>query len=134
MPFVTNLIVMKLAKPGRAKWRLIEPLRYRDKVTGEEWTVPAGEETDFASVPRIPLAFLLAGDTAHEPAALHDRLYRTGEVSRKRADELFLQAMKEQREPGWRSQIMYGAVRIFGGGYYKEQEIKRAAQEDIYVG
>lgn len=134
MPFLTPLIVMKLPQPGRARWRHVEPLRYRDPVTGEEWEVPAGEETDLASVPRVPLAFLLAGDTAHEPSALHDHLYRTGKVNRKRADALFLQAMKEQDEPGWRSYVMYGAVRIFGGGFYKEQETKRAAQEEIYVG
>jgi len=47
----------------------------------------AGLETDFASVPRLPLAYLIAGNTAHKAAVIHDYLYRSTHhpVTRKRA-------------------------------------------------
>ena len=40
--------------------------------------VPSGYVTDFASVPRLPLVFLVMGDTAHEAAGLHDYVCRGG--------------------------------------------------------
>jgi hypothetical protein len=80
-------------------------------------TVPAGYVTDFASVPRLPLAYLLAGNTAHKSAVLHDYLYARGR-GRKFADKVFLGAMEAEGIPGWRRRLMYAAVRLFGRGAY----------------
>ena len=88
---------------------------------GCEITVPEGFSNDFASVPRIPLAFWLAGDTAHRSGVVHDYLYSV-KAPRNLADEVFMACMKAEGVPGWRRSLMYAAVRAFGGGYYQDRE------------
>lgn len=62
----------------------------------ERVEVPAGFETDFASVPRWPVVFTLLGERIYAAAVLHDWLYRTGQVSRREADALFYRAMRAE--------------------------------------
>lgn len=118
MPFLTNLNVSLLrgqVKDGRQLWRVEATLFYRSEVAKQMIIVPRGFETDFSSVPRLPLAYLLAGDTAHEAAVVHDFLYVTKPVSKKIADNVFLEAMKESGVSWWRRQLMWAAVAAFGG-------------------
>lgn len=88
-------------------------------------TVPVGFVTDFASVPRLPLTYLIAGNTGHWAATVHDLLYRWGVVSRKDADIVFKEALNvklEQKNLGKlsyfggsiRTLSMYSMVRTFG--------------------
>ncbi len=95
-------------------WRLDAPFRLDTGAGIVE--VPAGFVTDFASVPRLPLVFLLTGDTAHAPAVVHDWLYRTQTTSRAFADAVFREAMGvgPRAEPAWRRWIMWAALRAFG--------------------
>lgn len=98
------------------KWKLLAPLRYQSDIAGAI-TVPSGFETDFASVPRIPLLFLLFGDEAHQAAVVHDYLYRYAVVERKVADQVFREAMSISGV-SWKRYPMYWGVRIFGGMCY----------------
>lgn len=100
-------------------WKLVSDFVFKSDKCIAPIVVPAGFVTDFASVPRLPLAYLLAGDCAHEAAVIHDYLYRTGKADRKTADEIFLEAMGAQGIPAWRRYGMYWAVRLFGGSSYK---------------
>lgn len=93
-----------------AIWRLTARLEYEDE--RYHVMVPAGFETDFASVPRLPLAYLLAGDTAHEAAVIHDYLYRTNGISRSEIDALFYTVILETGEPLWRAWLMWCGVRV----------------------
>lgn len=104
-------------------WRLLEALEYQSDRHEFGFVVPAGFVTDFASVPRLPLAYLLAGDTAHAPAALHDWLYGRGDarIDRAAADRLFVEAMAAIHVPRWRRALMYWAVRIFGYSAWRER-------------
>jgi len=70
------LSTLQVARLPDGQWRLLAPLRYQSAVLGTLIEVPTGFLTDFASVPRLPLAYLLAGDTAHEAAVIHDFLYQ----------------------------------------------------------
>ena len=106
---------------GRTVYRLETPLVYID---GERViTVPAGFETDLASVPRVPIAYLAWGDRAHREAVLHDYLYSIDAVPdlpRAECDELFRQAMISRGNP-WRIyQPMYWGVRLGGWTGYKK--------------
>jgi len=113
--FLSKLIVEKLEGPGkRDLWRLAASLRYQSDLMQQHITVPKKFLTDFASVPRLPLIYLLAGDTAHEAAVLHDYLYQTGIVPRRLADAIFYEAMRVIGEPRWRAWLMYRAVRAAG--------------------
>ena len=76
---------------------------------GQVINVPAGFVTDFASVPRfLPIMYALCGNKVHEAAVIHDYLYRMTNISRKRCDWIFDDAMKAEKQPAWRRWIMVG--------------------------
>ena len=114
---VTALEVRKLGpcQQGRQTWKLLQPLVYQSDKLGRHVTVPAGFVTDYASVPRLPFAFWLAGDTAHEAAVVHDWLYTSHEVDRATADAVFAEAMRVS-DPRAPAGLMWLAVRVAGGG------------------
>ncbi len=100
---------------GRARWLLLEPLRYRSDLLGRVIEVPAGYETDFASVPRLPLAYLLAGDTGHAAAVIHDYLVDTmvtDAASWDMAADVFREALRDEGLPSWRVGLMATGVRM----------------------
>ena len=108
---------------GRGMWEVIKPLVYESDCAGETFTVPVGFRTDFASVLRLPVIYLLFGDKAHAPATLHDFLYTSKIVSRKVADEVFYEAMKAgTRLSLLERSMMWAAVRVFGGTHYGNNE------------
>ena len=79
--------------------------------------VPLGFRCDFASVPRLPIVFVLWGDRAHRAAVVHDYLYRTNpslELTRKQADIIFRDAMICTGAPWKVYWPMYLAVRAAG--------------------
>lgn len=115
--FLTDLVV---THDHNGKWVLSSPLAYRSDVAGQVIVVPFGFSTDFASVPRIPLAYLLFGGVVTEPAVIHDYLYTTGEISRRLADSVFLEAMEAIGIPAWRRWPMWAAVRLAGGVFYRK--------------
>ncbi|KRB83505.1 DUF1353 domain-containing protein [Noviherbaspirillum sp. Root189] len=69
-------------------------IEYELDVAKQTFTAPESFRTDLASVPRLPLAYMLFGGVADEAALVHDYLYTTRLVSRKIADEVFAETMK----------------------------------------
>lgn len=65
---------LRLWGPGR--WVLLRDFPYRSDLMGRVLTVPEGFITDLASVPRLPLAYLIAGSRFPAPAVVHDYLYQ----------------------------------------------------------
>lgn len=118
--FITTLQAEKLRADGsadrRGTWRLLAALAYRSDLLDEVVVVPRGFRTDFASVPRLPVAYLLTANCGHEAAVLHDWAYTTHFVTRAKADALFAEALKVGGEPAWRRGLMWAGVRIGGWG------------------
>lgn len=88
-------------------------------------TVPAGFVTDYASIPRFLWRIAPPSTGRHVwPAVLHDFLYRCAQerVTRKFADEVFLDAMKASRVSLWKRQAIYRAVRMFGGSSFAQRD------------
>lgn len=112
--FLSTLRMELVNDHDKDRFVLLAPLVYLSAVIGGEVVVPAGEKTNLASVPRLPLAYLLAGDTARYPAVVHDYLYSCRDVSRSKADAVFLEAMKVVGVPWWRRGLMWAAVRAGG--------------------
>jgi len=108
------LSTLQVAKLPDGQWRLLAPLRYQSRVLGALIEVPTGFLSDLASVPRLPLAYLLAGDTAHEAAVVHDWLYQNRISTRAQADAVLDEAMAVTGEPRWRRRLMWSAVRTGG--------------------
>lgn len=79
--------------------------------------IPAGFETDLASVPRILWSWIPPTGKYLRAAVVHDYLYCVQTVSKAEADAIF-KAMSRFFGVGWmRAQLMYIAVRI--GGRYR---------------
>jgi hypothetical protein len=110
---LTSTKVREASSHGRAAWKLLTELAYHSRVHGI-FVVPAGFVTDYASVPRVPFAFWLTGDTAHASAVVHDYLVRTQyaqcRMSWAQCTEVFSEAMKDEGVPAWRRIIMAWAV------------------------
>jgi hypothetical protein len=119
--FLTELTTTKVKEAGdtgRARWKLLCELAYNSQIHGLI-IVPPGYVTDFASVPRLPFAYWLTGDTAHASAVVHDYLcsveYQRCKISWARAAAVFREAMKHEKVPAWRRTMMYWAVRMACG-------------------
>lgn len=109
-------LVSDATNSGRGTWRLTAPLVYQSDVAKQTFTVPAGFETDFASVPRVALAFMLCGDSAHAASAVHDALYTYHWVTRDIADAVLREAALVSGVPAYRAFLLWAGVRIGGGG------------------
>lgn len=107
---------------GRGSWRLLSPLQYQSDIAKSTIEVPTGFVTDFASVPRLPVTYALAGDTAHKAATLHDYLYSTGEFPRSVADAVLKEAALAEGVPSWRAWLIYTGVRLGGAAFYKGKD------------
>lgn len=97
-------------------------------------TVKTGFCTNFASVPRIPFAYLLFGGVGNYPAVAHDGLYSPSskvevididtnepfKVTREWADEVFKAGLEERGISSFKVNMMYWAVRLKGASYYKK--------------
>jgi len=117
--FVTDLCLREIGeKGGRSVYALVQPLIYVTR-SGERITVPERFQTDLASVPRVPIAWLLWGDRAHREAVLHDYLYRIDAVPAvgfMEANRLFLEAMASRGVPAHIRWPMFAGV-VFGGAF-----------------
>lgn len=113
--FLTQLYTRKLlSNGGRGTWEIMLPLSLDDLPFTQIWTVPTGYITDYASVPRWPFAYWLAGDSGHASATIHDFLCDDKSVPRKIANDVFARALKAEGVPAWRRIIMVAAVRLYG--------------------
>lgn len=139
--FLTPLKVEQISESTGTKnalWRLTEPLIYESDKLGLV-IVDRGTVTDFASVPRLPISYWLAGGRNNAPAVLHDNLYgkrdtgRCRKVTRLEADNLIFEAILDSYEPDGYSiksimkrRLVYAlagatwfGVRLFGWMYWK---------------
>lgn len=99
-------------------WQNLEQFEYHVGTypSDEIIIVPVKFETDFASVPRIFWSIISPIDTHAKAAVIHDYLYFTGQYNRKRADEIFKEALIVLNVEPWKVHVMYNAVRV--GSWY----------------
>lgn len=104
-----------------AYWRLAAPFAFY--IDGELHVIPFGFMTDFASVPRLPLAYLIAGGRAEISATIHDWLYKS-QAGKDFADQVFRDAMETEGVGAFVRAAMYRAVRMFGASAYDNENTK----------
>lgn len=94
---------------------------------GRSFWIPKGFISDGASVPRPFWPLVSPMDCGELAPLVHDYLYRTGGVdgrfTRKEADQIFRQHMKDAGVPLWRRQPVYLAVRVAGRHAWKSRTI-----------
>jgi hypothetical protein len=95
------------------RWQLLEPLRYIGQ--SDEFLVPEGYVTDFASVPRIAVWLVPTYGRYTAPAILHDYLITdclpAGRIASADVDGLFRRSMRELGVPLVRRWLMWAGVR-----------------------
>lgn len=95
------------------RWRLLEPVCYAGN--DQNFLVPEGYVTDFASVPRICIWLIPKYGLYTQAAILHDYLLTdclpAGKVSSNDADGLFRRALRELGVPPVRRWLMWTGVR-----------------------
>lgn len=117
--FLTPIEVANVDAEDDGNWRLLAPLVYRSDVAAQTFTVPVGFETNFASVPRWPVIYMLCGGTSNEAAALHDYLYSFPHpVTRPMADAVLREASEATCVSAWRRWLMWAGVRVFGASHW----------------
>jgi hypothetical protein len=116
--FLSKLVIENADSADDGQWLLMRPLRYYSEVVDSDINVPAGFKTDLASVPRLPVVYLLTGDTSNEAAVVHDYLYAAHLFDRKTADAVLLEASAVTGVPAWRRYLMWAAVRLFGSSHW----------------
>jgi hypothetical protein len=101
-----------------------------------EVIIQKGFVTDYASVPRIPFAYLLYGGIGNYAAVLHDGLYSNSSLvkvcdfdtqmrfhpDREFCDEAFQAGLEARGISGWKSKPMYWGVRWKGERYYQKDK------------
>lgn len=111
-------------------WEVLADFQLED-AAGNRHTVPKGFVSDGPSAPpRLRKCRRRLTDAYLAAAIFHDLLYRWQPVTRKRADQLFLEAMTHEDTRGpaqyrllrWvRRHVVYGCVRIFGARHYGQR-------------
>jgi hypothetical protein len=100
------------------RWRLEKPYVFG------MIQIPAGFIFDLASVPRMLWWLIAPFELSIVGPLLHDYLYRVDGAregyTRKQVDELFERLMYLEGISGWRRRAAYRAVRVFGGGSWRE--------------
>lgn len=112
--FCSALLVEADRRPDM--WIVRAPLIWAtEKETIE---VPAGFETDLASIPRMARGWRGFEPTglSRLPAVLHDWLYASGARPRMEADRLLYEALRAETVPELIARTYYRAVRIGGAG------------------
>jgi hypothetical protein len=109
---------LRLEELGPNRWRTLAECRFDSAVLGARIIVPEGFETDLSSVPRVPVAFWLAGDTARKSSLVHDFLYDRHLGGRQIADDVFFEAMRCEGVSAGLAALIYRAVRWWGAGHW----------------
>ena len=106
-------------------FQLTAPLIYVSDILGLI-EVPEAFQTDFASVPRVPIVYALFGNRAHYESVLHDYLYRINSVplaTYSQANNVFFEAMVV-REKSWFIRYgMYNGVVLGGWTAYHKRRV-----------
>ena len=116
--WVGRLAVALVQDDESGVWQHLEPLGFDSAIAGRVITVPVGDTTDFCSVPRVPLVYEMLGNRARRAGAVHDRLYKTHELTREMSDEVLREMLVQDDVDACEAQAFFLAVRMFGGSHW----------------
>lgn len=130
--FTEALIIQKL---GDSKsFKVYVPFDYHvgGKYSDEVIHIPEDFVTDLASIPMIVRGIIPRIGKHCQAAVVHDFICKYNLYSRKRCDEIFLEAMEVLGVPAWKRKAMFYAVRMFGWISWKDnvEENKKDIKED----
>lgn len=104
-------------------WEVLEDYFYETSIGIIK--VPKGFKTDYASVPKIFRNIINCSGKHGRAAVVHDWLYSskcTLDVTREKADKIFLEIMEEWGVGAIKRNLMYRMVRLFGASHFRRGE------------
>lgn len=106
------LVALDEERDGIGEFRTYLPFWYDIGYLGSGNTVvvPAGFDTDLASIPWFARPFISISGRVAKPALLHDYLLSRGDA---RADDVFEEALGVAGVVGWRARLMVASVRAW---------------------
>jgi len=122
----TNPILVYIEPSYKYPFILVNDIVYGigTKESDEKVVVEAGFRTDFASIPIGVRNIFNNIDDTIKAALLHDKLYSTKIYSRKKTDDIFLEAMTVCNVNFLKKMIFYWSVRVFGYWSWKHNANK----------
>jgi len=119
------------------EWQTLTWFSFYSAILGRRIYVPPRFLTDFHSVPR-GLWNILPPHENPEAGVIHDWLYKTNGVTRKEADQVYVEVLEllnkwhPGKAPAWKRKAMYWGVRM--GGWkpwnaYRKKDEKRCQIE-----
>ena len=123
----TEILTVSPLPDGRS-WVIRCPFGYDvgEEGSGETIEVPVGFVTDFASVPRILWSFIPCWGKYGNAAVIHDFCYWEQRYTRKRSDEIFMEAMGVLEVGRIQKAILYWIVYLFGWIHWRRNAKDKA--------
>jgi len=125
MGFFVGEIDLQVIQGESDSWIVCQDFSYICN-DGEEVIVTKGLRTDLASTPRIVWNIFPPFGLYIGAAIVHDALYTRQTFDRAKSDGIFLEAMKTEDVSWLTRQIIYRAVRIFGGFAWHQHAKEKA--------
>lgn len=99
---------------------------HRYRINDDVYDIRKGFMFDNASIPQLLKSFIGGGhEPDFEPAALlHDFMYRK-KLGKKKADLYFRKILEYSGVGKIKRNLMYNAVKMFGGGAYKKNKSRK---------
>ena len=90
MPYMDDLY----SKTINDTWSMLtQDLVYQSRWFGKDFKTKSGFVTDFASVPRLPIIYMLLGGRGKRPATTHDDNYAKQDIPKRQCDLVFLEGL-----------------------------------------
>jgi hypothetical protein len=131
MSMFTEALVITPLADGKS-WIIVGDFGYDVGAvnSNDRVSVDKGFATDFASVPRVLWWVLPKWGVYGNAAVVHDWLYWHQDRDRKQSDDIMLEAMSVLNVPELTKQLIYRAVRVFGGWAWRRNKWDKDAGLD----
>ena len=98
------------------RWELTQPLTFYSSFGFV--SIPAGFDTDFCSIPRIPFVYSWLGNRFQAAGAIHDYIYRYKMFPRWICDAILCEAAEALGATPVEQDVLWAGVRLGGWMYY----------------
>ena len=115
--FLNTLQVKQLPNE---RWEITQPLTFYSSFGFI--SIPAGFDTDFCSIPRIPIVYSWLGNRFQAAGAVHDYIYRFKMFPRSICDDILAEAAAALGATGLEQNTIWLGVRSFGWMYYGKKK------------
>lgn len=135
--FVTEYAALDISEGSETRhYRLTEDLTVWSAVVGDYITAPSGFEFDGESIPAVLHGLVPPFGQSKRAACIHDYLYKHAAyqkadgtwqpVTRRQADEVYLELALLKGLPQWRAMMRYRVLRLVGWVAWNEHRRNEA--------